>query len=51
MENFIFWAVSINILMISETKLDDSLPKVQFLIVGYHSDFRFDCNKYEMMKY
>ena len=35
---------SINILMVSETKLDDSFPEAQFLIEGFHSPFRFDCN-------
>ena len=31
--------------MISETKLDDSLPQGQFLSEGIHSPFRFDHNK------
>ena len=35
---------SIDILMVSETKLDDSFPEVQFLIEGFHSSFRFDHN-------
>ena len=37
---------SIDILMVSETKLDDSFPEAQFLIEGFHSPFRFifDCN-------
>ena len=35
---------SIDILMLSETKLDDSFPEAQFLIEGFHSPFRFDCN-------
>ena len=30
--------------MVSETKLDDSFPEVQFLIEGFHSPFRFDRN-------
>ena len=34
------------ILMISETKLDDSFPDDQFLTEGYHAPFRFDRNKY-----
>ena len=36
---------SIDIFMISETKLDDSFPQGQFLIGGFHSPFRFDRNK------
>ena len=36
---------SIDILMVSETKLDDSFPKDQFLIEGFHSPFRFDSNR------
>ena len=36
---------SIDILMVSETKLDDSFPKGQFLIEGFHSPFRFDSNR------
>ena len=32
--------------MVSETKLDDSFPEGQFLIDGFHSPFRFDCNKH-----
>ena len=36
---------SIDIFMISETKLDDSFPQGQFLIEGFHSPFRFDRNK------
>ena len=35
----------IDILMVSETKLDDSLTEGQFLIDGFHSPFRFDRNK------
>ena len=37
---------SIDILMVSETKLDDSFPEAQFLIEGFHSPFRFifDCD-------
>ena len=35
---------SIDILMVSETKLDDSFPEAQFLIEGFHSPFRFDPN-------
>ena len=31
--------------MVSETKPDDSFPESQFLIDGFHSSFRFDCNK------
>ena len=36
---------SIDMFMISETKLDDSFPQGQFLIDGFHSPFRFDRNK------
>ena len=36
---------SIDILMVSETKLDDSFPKGQFLMEGFHSPFRFDRNR------
>ena len=32
---------SIDILMVSETKLDDSFPEAQFLVKGFHSPFRF----------
>ena len=35
---------SIDILMVSRTKLDDSFPEAQFLIEGFHSPFRFDRN-------
>ena len=35
---------SIDILMVSETKLDDSFPEAQFLIEAFHSPFRFDRN-------
>ena len=35
---------SIDILIVSETKLDDSFPEAQFLIEGFHSPFRFDRN-------
>ena len=36
---------SIDIFMISETKLDNSFLQGQFLIEGFHSPFRFDRNK------
>ena len=36
---------SIDIFMISESKLDESFPQGQFLIDGFHTPFRFDCNK------
>ena len=36
---------SIDILMVSETKLDGSFPEGQFLIEGFHSPFRFDRNR------
>ena len=35
---------SIDILMVSETKLDDSFPEAQFLIEGFHSPVRFERN-------
>ena len=38
---------SIDILMITKTKLDNSFPGGQFLIEGYHAPFRLDRNKYE----
>ena len=37
---------SVDILMITKTKLDNSFPDGQFLIEGYHAPFRFDHNKY-----
>ena len=36
---------SIDVFMISESKLDDSFPRGQFLIDGFHTSFRFDRNK------
>ena len=36
---------SIDIFMVSESKLDDSFPHGQFLIDGFHTPFRFDRNK------
>ena len=36
---------SIDVFMISESKLDDSFPHGQFLIDGFHTSFRFDRNK------
>ena len=35
---------NISILMVSETKLDNSFPEGQFLIPGYSSPYRFDRN-------
>ena len=35
---------NVDILMISETKLNNSLPEGQFLIPGYSSPYRFDRN-------
>ena len=35
---------NIDILMISETKLDNSFPEGQFLLPGYSSPYRFDRN-------
>ena len=36
---------SIDILMVSEMKLNDSFPEGQFLMEGFHSPFRFDRNR------
>ena len=36
----------LDILMISETKLDDSFPEAQFHIEGFRAPFRLDRNKY-----
>ena len=36
---------SIDVFMISESKVDDSFPHGQFLIDGFHRPFRFDRNK------
>ena len=36
---------SIDIFMVSKTKLDGSFPEGQFLIEGFHSPFRFDRNR------
>ena len=36
---------SIYIIMVSETKLDDSYPEDQFLIEAFPSPFRFDRNR------
>ena len=36
---------SIDIFMISESKLDESFPQGQFLIDGFHTPFRFDRNR------
>ena len=35
----------LDIFMLSETKLEDSFPQVQFLIEGFHSPFRFNRKK------
>ena len=35
----------IDVLMVTETKLDDSFPEGQSLVESIHSLFRFDCNK------
>ena len=37
---------SVDILMVSETKLDDSFAEFQFLIKDFHLPFRFDHNRY-----
>ena len=36
----------LDILMISETKLDDSFPEAQFYIEGFRTPFRLDRNKH-----
>ena len=36
----------LDILMISETKLDDSFPEAQFYIEGCRTPFRLDRNKH-----
>ena len=36
----------LDILMISETKLDDSFPEAQFYIEGFRAPFRLDRNKH-----
>ena len=36
---------SIDVFMMSESKLDDSFSHGKFLIDGFHTPFRFDCNK------
>ena len=36
---------SIDVFMISESKLDDSFPHAQFLIDGFRTPFRFDRNE------
>lgn len=35
----------VDVLMLSETKLDDSSPERHVLVEGYHVLFRFDKNK------
>ena len=35
---------NIDILMVSETKLDNSFPLSQFLVDGYAPPFRIDCD-------
>ena len=37
---------SVDILMVSETKLDDSFAEFQFLMKDFHLPFRFDHNRY-----
>ena len=34
----------VDVLLISETKIDDSYPKSQFLIKGFSDPYRLDCN-------
>ena len=36
---------SIDVFIISESKVDDSFPHGQFLIGGFHTFFKFDGNK------
>ena len=36
---------NVDILMISESKLDDSFPDGQFLLAGYGKQFRLDRNR------
>ena len=36
---------NVDILMVSETKLDDFFPQGQFIINGFKSPFQLDCNK------
>ena len=36
----------LDILMISETKPDDSFPEAQFFTEGFRTPFRFDPNKH-----
>ena len=38
---------SVNICLISETKIDDTFPDGQFIINGFHSPFREDRNAKE----
>ena len=33
---------NVDILAIAETKIDESFPTAQFLLVGYHSPYRLD---------
>ena len=35
----------VDIFMISDTKLDDSFPEVQFFIDGYHTSLRYERNR------
>ena len=37
---------NIHVLMISETKLEDYFPSMQFLIEGYGHRYRLDCNSH-----
>ena len=41
-----FMSGKINILLISETKLDDAFPSLNFKIAGYSSPFRLDSSRY-----
>ena len=33
---------SVDVFMMSETKLDDSFPECQFFVDGFHAPFRYD---------
>ena len=36
-----------DVIMISETKLEDTFPEDQFVVEGFSKHFRIDCNKNE----
>ena len=35
----------VDVLVLTETKLDDSFPKVQFLVDGFSEPYRYDRNR------